>query len=338
MWFVDQAEIIVKAGDGGRGCSSFAQPPYIRYPYPDGGDGGDGGDVVLVADPNIATLLDFHFKHEFTAGRGHHGGSNRKTGKRGEGLVIRLPVGTVVWDQEAGLALRDFARAGERAIVAAGGKGGLGNATVPEAQPSGPGERHRLRLELKLIADVGIIGFPNAGKSSLLARISTARPKVAAYPFTTRYPVLGVVNVGGRGSFVACDVPGLIEGAHEGRGLGIQFLRHIERTRLLLHVVDLAAVDGREPVETYHRLNHELSAYRASLEDRPQLIVANKMDLAEARANLPAFKRAMPGTVWPVSCATGEGLVPLLEAAWKMLEKLPGGIQDAGRRTSGSES
>ena len=331
MWFVDQAEIIVKAGDGGRGCASYAQPPYIRYPYPDGGDGGDGGDVVLMTDPNIATLLDFHFKHEFTAGRGRHGSSNKKTGKRGEELVIRIPVGTVVWDQEAGLVLRDFTRPGERAIVAAGGKGGLGNATVParpgqrgwrdgEAQPSRPGERRRLKLELKLIADVGLVGFPNAGKSSLLSRISTARPKVGAYPFTTRYPVLGVVSLTGRGSFVACDVPGLIEGAHEGRGLGIQFLRHIERTRLLLHIVDLAAVDGRDPVDTYHQLNLELSASRASLEDRPQLIVANKMDLAEARANLPLFERSVPGTVWPVSCATGEGLGPLLEATWQALQ------------------
>ncbi len=322
MWFVDQADIIVKAGDGGRGCASFAQPPYIRYPYPDGGDGGDGGAVILVADPNISTLLDFHFKHEFTAGRGRHGGSNKKTGKRGEELVIRIPVGTVVWDQEAGLALRDFTRSGERAIVAAGGKGGLGTATVPEAQPSGSGERRRLRLELKLIADVGIVGFPNAGKSSLLARISMARPKVGAYPFTTRYPVLGVVNVVGCGSFVACDVPGLIEGAHEGRGLGIQFLRHIERTRLLLHVVDLAAVDGQDPVETYHQLNLELSASSTSLEDRPQLIVANKMDLAEARANMPAFEHSVPGTVWPVSCATGKGIQALLKTVWQTLNSV----------------
>jgi GTP-binding protein len=319
MWFVDQAEVLVKAGDGGRGCSSFAQPPYIRYPYPDGGDGGDGGNVVFVSDPNVVTLLDFHFKHEFTAGRGGHGGSNTKTGKRGEELVIRIPVGTVVWDQDAGTALRDFSAPHEQAVIAQGGKGGLGNATAPEARPGREGERLRIKLELKLIADVGIVGFPNAGKSSLLARISTARPKVAAYPFTTRYPVLGVVQVEGRGQFVACDVPGLIEDAHRGRGLGIQFLRHIERTRVLLHVVDLAAVDGRDPVGAYHQLNHELSSYDASLESRPQLIVANKMDLAEARIHLPAFERAMGARVWPVSCATGQGLKPLLEAVWQAL-------------------
>ena len=233
----------------------------------------------------------------------------------------------MVRDVDAGLLLRDFTGADEQAIVARGGTGGLGNATVPEAQPAGSGERRRLSLELKLIADVGIIGFPNAGKSSLLSRISTARPKVAAYPFTTRYPVLGVVRVEGSSSFIACDVPGLIEGAHEGRGLGIQFLRHIERTRLLLHVVDLAAVDGRDPTAAYHQLNHELSAYRASLEERPQLIVANKMDLAEARANLPAFERTVPGKIWPVSCATGEGIPALVKNVWQVLAEDVGGPQ-----------
>jgi GTP-binding protein len=319
MWFVDQAEIMVKAGDGGRGCASFAHPPYTRYPYPDGGDGGDGGNVVLVSDPNVATLLDFHFKHEFAATRGRHGGSNTKTGKRGDDLVIRVPVGTVVWDLDLGEAVRDLAAPQEQAVIAQGGKGGLGNASLQEAQPGGGGERRRLRLELKLIADVGIVGFPNAGKSSLLARISTAKPKVGAYPFTTRYPVLGVVQVEGRGSFVACDVPGLIEDAHQGKGLGMQFLRHIERTKVLLHVVDVAAVDGRNPGEAYHQLNRELSLYNALLERRPQLVAANKMDLAEARANLPAFERAVGMTVWPISSATGEGLSALLEAVWHTL-------------------
>jgi GTP-binding protein len=322
MRFVDQAEVRVKAGDGGRGCASFAQPPYTRYPSPDGGDGGDGGNVVLLTDPNVATLLDFHFRHEFAAGRGGHGGSNTKTGKRGADLVIHVPVGTVVSDAETGQVLRDLAVAREQAVVAKGGKGGFGNAAAQEAQPGGAGERRRLSLELKLIADVGLVGFPNAGKSSLLARVSTARPKIAAYPFTTRYPVLGVVHAGDRGSFVACDVPGLIEEAHRGKGLGIQFLRHIERTRLLWHVVDLAGVDGRDPVAAYHQLNHELSAYGAGLEERPQMVVANKMDLAEARTALPAFERAVGARVWPVSAATGEGLKPLLDAAWQELQQL----------------
>jgi GTP-binding protein len=320
MWFVDQATILVSAGDGGRGCSSLAQPPRERYPHPDGGDGGDGGDVVLVADPNVATLLDFHFRHEFAAGRGRHGGSNQKTGKRGERCVIRVPVGTVIFDADRGIALRDLVRESEEALVARGGRGGLGNATVAEAQPGQAGERRSLRLELKLIADVGIVGFPNAGKSSLLSRISTARPKIGAYPFTTRYPVLGVVLADGRGSFVACDIPGLIEGAHEGKGLGFQFLRHIERTRLLVHLIDLAAVDGREPVAAYHALNGELSAYGEALAQKPQVVAVNKIDLPEARERLAAFARTIQQPVWPISCATGEGITALVNAIWDQLQ------------------
>ena len=322
MWFVDHAQITVKAGDGGRGCSSFAQPPYIRHPYPDGGDGGDGGNVTLSVDPNIATLLDFHFRHEFHAGRGAHGGSNTKTGKRGDDLVIPVPLGTVVRDVEAEVVLRDLLHSHEQVIVAKGGRGGLGNATAPEGHPSAAGERRRLLLELKLIADVGIMGFPNAGKSSLLSRISTARPKVGAYPFTTRYPVLGVVRVEPHGSFVACDIPGLIEGASEGKGLGIQFLRHIERTRLLLHVIDMASVDGRDPVAAFHQLNHELAAYSEALTQRPQLVVANKLDVPEAAAHLQRFEREVGVPVWPVSCATGAGLAPLLQAVWTQLAVL----------------
>ncbi|MBI4341937.1 MAG: GTPase ObgE [Candidatus Omnitrophica bacterium] len=326
MWFVDQAQIIVKAGDGGRGCSSFAQPPYIRYPYPDGGDGGDGGDVVFVADPNIATLLDFHFRHEFTAGRGRHGGSNTKTGKRGNDLVIRVPLGTVVHDADAGVALRDVTQPGERVVVARGGRGGFGNGArtaagtrVPEATPGAPGECRHLTLELKLIADAGLIGVPNAGKSSLLARISTAKPKIAAYPFTTRYPVLGVVRIDASASFVACDIPGLIEGAHEGKGLGFQFLRHIERTKLLVHVVDAAAVDGRDPVDAFHQLNAELAAYNEIVARRPQMVAANKMDLPQAREHLARLRKAVPQPVWPISCATGAGIPEFVQAMWKEL-------------------
>jgi GTP-binding protein len=323
MWFVDQAKITVKAGDGGRGCSAFAQPPYTRSPYPDGGNGGDGGDVIVSTDPNLATLLDFHFRHQFHAERGAHGGSNNKTGKRGSDRIIRVPVGTVICDAATGLILRDLSRAGEQLVVAKGGRGGCGNTAAPEAQPGGAGEGRELLLELKLIADVGIVGFPNAGKSSLLARISTARPKVGVYPFTTRYPVLGVVNVGDRGSFVACDIPGLIEGAHEGRGLGIQFLRHIERTRLLLHLIDLSGLEGRTPHEAYERLNEELTAYSPELRRRPQVIVGNKMDLPQAQANLDDFRRSVQQPVVPISCATGEGIAALLETVWKTLQTLP---------------
>lgn len=330
MWFVDHAQITVIAGDGGRGCSAFAQPPYTRFPFPDGGDGGDGGNVIVQADPNVATLLDFHFRHEFKARRGGHGGSNKKTGKCGEPLVIRVPVGTVIQDAETHDILRDLIEAGEPVVIASGGRGGAGNVTAPDAMPGTPGERRRLALELKLIADVGITGFPNAGKSSLLARISTARPKIGAYPFTTRYPVLGVVEVQGRGSsfdgsrgtFVACDIPGLIEGAHEGKGLGIQFLRHIERTRLLVHLIDMAAVDGRDPVHAFHQLNRELTAYSPALGAKPQLVVANKMDLPEAAAHLVALQQAtgeLPGRIWSISCATGAGIQALLHAIWERL-------------------
>lgn len=341
MWFVDQADITVRAGDGGRGCAAFAQPPYTRYPYPDGGDGGDGGDVILVADVNIATLLDFHFRHEFSAGRGGHGSGNTRQGKRGDDRVIRVPVGTVVHDRDAGTVVRDLAHADEQAVVARGGHGGMGNAAIvagirsglprwtgastQDATPGERGETRRLTLELKLIADAGLIGCPNAGKSSLLARLSSAKPKIGAYPFTTRYPVLGVVQVGDRGSFVACDIPGLIEGAHEGKGLGIQFLRHIERTRVLLHLVDIAAVDGRDPVEAYHVLNEELASYSEALTQKPQMVVANKMDLPEAAHHLSRFRQAVGAPVWPVSCATGEGLGALVEAIWEQV-RLAGGV------------
>jgi GTP-binding protein len=337
MRFVDLANITVNAGNGGRGCSAFAQPPYTRFPYPDGGDGGDGGDVIVRADPNVATLLDFQFRHEFKAGRGGHGGANTKTGKRGEDCVIRVPVGTVIREASDGRTLRDLTEAGDEVIIAHGGRGGYGNATraasakqlektqhralAAEATPGEAGERFDLILELKLIADVGIVGFPNAGKSSLLRRLSTARPKVGAYPFTTRYPVLGVVQVDGRGSFVACDIPGLIEGAHQGKGLGFEFLRHIERTRVLIHLVDLAGVDGRDPVEAYYRLNGELSQYHESLMQKPQVIAANKLDLPEARQQLERFSRAVGRGVVPISCATGEGIPALIEAVWETLHR-----------------
>lgn len=331
MWFVDQARITVIAGDGGRGCAAFAQPPYTRYPFPDGGDGGDGGDVILRADPDLTTLLDFQFRHEFAAGRGGHGGGNRKTGRRGAEAVIRVPVGTVVKDATTGQVLRDLIQPGEGVVVARGGRGGKGNATRTqrrdrrrEATPGRPGEQRRLVLELKLIADVGLIGLPNAGKSSLLSRISTAHPTVGAYPFTTRYPVLGVVRWRGREPFVACDIPGLIEGAHQGRGLGIRFLRHIERTRLLVHLVDMAGVDGHVPIEAYRQVNRELTAYSRALGAMPQLIVANKMDLPEAHEHLTAFEQALRASgkrVWSISCATGNGIPALVEGIWEALNE-----------------
>ncbi|MBI3319628.1 MAG: GTPase ObgE [Candidatus Omnitrophica bacterium] len=317
--FVDQAEIMVTAGAGGNGCQAFARPPFSRHAHPSGGSGGDGGDVVLVADPQLATLLDFQFRHEFRAQRGRHGSGNTKTGRCGAGRRIRVPVGTVVYDTDTGHQVRDLVRPQEELVIARGGRGGVGNGVARRATPGKPGEQRRLRLELKLIADVGIMGFPNAGKSSLLARLSTARPKVASYPFTTLSPVLGVVSVGERGVFVACDIPGLIEGAHEGRGLGMQFLRHIERTRLLLHVIDMAGVDGRDPVESYERLRAELVAYSAVLGQRRQVVVANKMDLPEARVNLTRFQDARHVLVIAISCATGAGIPELIQTVWEQL-------------------
>ncbi len=322
MRFVDHATITVKAGDGGRGCEAFSWPPYTRAPHPDGGSGGDGGDVLIRADPNKTTLLDFHFRHEFKATRGRHGGGSGKTGARGEDLVILVPVGTVVHDVDRGQVVRDLSAPGDHVIVATGGAGGIGNKRAIHAAPGTPGETRRLLLELKLIADLGIVGFPNAGKSSLLSRISTAKPKIGAYPFTTRYPVLGVVRANESGGFVACDIPGLIEGAHEGKGLGVEFLRHVERTRLLVHLIDMAGVDGRDTVQAFHALNGELSAYSEALSARPQLIVANKMDLPQAREQIERFKAAVGREVIPISCATGEGIPQLIQAIWAALQRL----------------
>jgi GTP-binding protein len=320
--FVDQAEIVVRGGAGGDGCSAHMLFPLNRYPRPSGGSAGDGGDAVLLADPQLATLLDFQFKHEFRGGRGGHGGNNNRTGARGKETIVRVPVGTVIYDAEAGYVLRDLVRSGDRLVVARGGTGGLGNANAPTATGGHPGQVRRLRLELKLIADVGLIGLPNAGKSSLLSRLSTARPKIADYPFTTLTPVLGVVRVDAERVFVACDIPGLIEGAHAGKGLGIQFLRHVERTRLLVHIIDMAATEGQDPVQSFHTVNEELAAYSPVLGQRPQVIVANKMDVPDAEERLRAFRRVVDQPVVPISCATGQGVDELLRAVWTALQQL----------------
>ena len=321
--FVDQVDILVTAGAGGDGCSAMHKEPHNRYPRPSGGPGGDGGDVLVLADPQLATLLDFHFRHEFRAERGRHGSGNGKTGRRGADALVRVPTGTVIYNAETGHLLRDLVHPADSLIVARGGTGGSGNIDKPHrATPGKPGEQRRLRLELKLIADVGLVGFPNAGKSSLLARLSTARPKIAPYPFTTRAPVLGVVSAGEEGSFVACDIPGLIEGAHEGKGLGIQFLRHIERTKLLVHVVDMASVDGRDPVESFMKVNDELAAHNPILSQRPQMVAANKMDLPEAREALERFRTAVTVPVYPISCATTAGLSELVQVIRSRLQQL----------------
>jgi len=319
--FIDQANILVMAGAGGDGCTAMTKHPSSRHARPSGGNGGDGGNVVLVADPHLTTLLDFQFRSEFHAGRGRHGSGNTKTGKRGAECLIRVPVGTVMTERD-GCLVGDFVTASDQCLVARGGRGGIGNANASRATPGQAGEKRWLRLELKLIADVGLVGFPNAGKSSLLARLSTAHPKIAAYPFTTRTPVLGVVQGDSQGAFVACDIPGLIEGAHDGRGLGIQFLRHIERTRLLLHVIDAASVDGGDPLERFHQLNHELAAYSPLLRTRPQLVVANKMDLPQAQEGLRRLQASLSEPVVAISCATKAGIPQLIGLVWQRLQAL----------------
>jgi len=322
--FIDRAQITVKAGGGGDGSAARFMAPFSRHPQDTGGNGGDGGDVLLLADPQLTTLLDFQFRHEFRAQRGGHGGNHNKTGARGDDTLVRVPVGTLVYDSQTSQLLRDLIRANERLLIAKGGEGGWGSANASRATPGKPGQERLLRFELKLIADVGLVGFPNAGKSSLLQQISTAKPKIASYPFTTITPVLGVVAVdkSRERAFVACDIPGLIEGAHEGRGLGIQFLRHVERTRLLIHVIDMGGLEGRDPVESYRLLNEELAAYSPVLATRPQLIAANKMDIPEAKANLARFRETVREPIYPMSCATREGVGELVEAAWQQVQKL----------------
>jgi GTP-binding protein len=322
MHFVDEAVIHVKAGNGGNGCVAFRREKFVPRGGPAGGDGGRGGHVILLADPSVKTLVDLHLQRTYKAENGQHGQGSNKHGADGKDLVIRVPVGTVVYDAETGELIADLVKAGQRVIVARGGRGGRGNAafatptrqTPVFAELGEPGEERTLRLELKLLADVGIIGYPNVGKSTLISRISAARPKIADYPFTTLVPNLGTVRVDNF-SFVVADLPGLIEGAHRGIGLGHQFLRHAERTSLLLHMVDIAAVEGRDPICDFETINEELRLYSHELAKKPQIVVANKMDLPNAHENL---RRCLPYwrergyEVFAISALTGEGIEPLV--------------------------
>lgn len=310
--FVDEAVILCKAGDGGKGCSSLDRTN-PRRPRANGGDGGDGGSVILKASPHIHTLLDFQLQHEFKAPRGTHGSSSHKRGHRGEDLVLDVPIGTEVIDRKAGELLKDLDQPGLSVAVCRGGKGGRGNDKKNEAEPGQPGEAKEIFLKLKLIADVGLIGYPNAGKSTLISRVSNAKSKSAAYPFTTKNPILGVVKFDEGQTLVLADIPGIIEGAHEGRGMGLEFLKHVERTKVLLHVIDFAAVDGRDPWSDYQALNRELAGYSKALAGKEQILAANKMDLPEAKTNFEAFRRRIKKEIFPISAATGEGLEPLLK-------------------------
>lgn len=309
--FIDTTRIHLKAGSGGNGCNSFHKDKIQRRGRPNGGEGGDGGDVVITSDQNIQTLLDFQYRRHFKAEPGGHGSSNHKKGRRGKNCIIRVPPGTVILNRETREVLRDLADNNQSVIVARGGKGGSGNGRFRLAGDGGAGEEKEVFLELKLIAEVGIIGFPNAGKSTLISKLSNTRPKIASYPFTTKEPMLGVVKTEEK-DFVIADIPGLIKGAHRGRGLGDKFLRHIERTKVLLHLVDMAAVDGRDPVNDYHSLNEELGLYNKRLLKKTQIVACNKMDLPEAAVNLEKFKSKINNKIYPVSALKDEGLDELL--------------------------
>lgn len=337
MKFVDEAEVHVRAGAGGRGCVSFLREKYKPYGGPSGGDGGDGGDVVFVVDPGLTTLLDFKFQPLIRAGGGEHGRGKHQYGKRGEDRVVRVPPGTIVRNAETGDVIADLRTPHEQAIVAHGGRGGRGNmhfATPTNqaphyAQPGTPGEGWHVRLELQLMADVGLVGYPNAGKSTLISKVSAARPRVADYPFTTLVPHLGVVRLDDEGSFVLADVPGLIEGAHRGLGLGQRFLRHLSRTTLLVHLIDVSSLTGRDPLADYDAINHELEAFDAALAAKPQVVAANKLDLAEARERYAALRArfAQRGVeLWGISAATGDGVPALIREVgrrWRALRSAP---------------
>lgn len=336
MKFVDEAIIKVSAGAGGNGCLSFRREKFIPFGGPDGGDGGDGGDVYLLADNQVNTLIDFRYQRHFKAQRGEHGRGRLCSGARGEDLVIKVPVGTEAWDDDTNELIGDLVSHGDKLMVAKGGWHGLGNTRykssinrAPRQTSDGtPGEERTLRLEMKLLADVGLLGLPNAGKSTFISQVSAAQPKVADYPFTTLHPNLGVVTLKDVRSFVIADIPGLVEGAAEGAGLGIQFLRHLTRTRLLLHLVDMAPVDVKQdPVESVNIINHELLQYSEALGKQPQWLILNKMDLVPEDIRDELSEEVLTrlnwqGPVYKISGQTGEGCAQLCEAIMQYLDDL----------------
>ncbi|HNI58986.1 MAG TPA: GTPase ObgE [Pseudomonadota bacterium] len=333
MQFIDECSIFVRGGDGGDGCAAFRREPGRPRGGPAGGDGGGGGSVILIADPQRSTLLDLTYRREYRAERGQAGQGRDRYGRGGEDLIVEVPAGVVVKDSD-GNVLCDLATPGQRFVAAQGGQGGRGNihfATstwqAPEfAEPGTPGEERTLKLELKLLADVGLLGYPNVGKSSLIARVSRVRPKIANYPFTTLTPNLGVVSLplGSRvsdRSFVLADLPGLIEGAHEGHGLGHRFLRHLQRTRVLIHLLEVSNEPGRDPLRDYATLNEELRRFDPGLAERPQLVTLAKLDLTETRDALPTLRAqfaAQGVTLWAISAATGEGVAELMDEAYRL--------------------
>lgn len=331
--FIDEAIILVTAGKGGDGAVSFRREKYVPRGGPDGGNGGRGGHVILRADQSFTTLSHLRYKKSYKAEAGARGEGGNKSGKKGEDLYIKVPVGTLVRRGIDGPVVADLNADGEEVLIARGGRGGRGNAEfagpthqAPRfAEKGEPGEHLELKLELKLLADVGLLGYPNAGKSTLLSVISAARPKIASYPFTTLSPVLGVVERAEE-SFVVADIPGLIEGAHQGVGLGFEFLRHIERTRLLIHLVDLSGAEGRDPLTAFRQINMELRSYSKDLADKPQIVAGTKMDLPQSRVNWEHFSKVITAEgfeVFPVSAVTGDGVKALLERTLQLLRNLP---------------
>lgn len=331
--FIDKAKIYVKAGDGGDGRVSFRREKYVPNGGPDGGDGGDGGSIVFIVDENMRTLMDFRYKRKHVAQNGEMGGVNNSSGKSAEDLVIKVPAGTVLRDPETGGLLGDLKNPGDMAVVARGGKGGKGNqnfATATRqaprfAQPGEKGLERWIELELKLIADVGLLGFPNVGKSTFLSIVTSAKPKIANYHFTTLVPNLGVVELGSGRSFVIADIPGLIEGAHSGVGLGHDFLRHVERTKVLIHLLDTSGLEGRDPIEDFNKINEELKLYSEKLLSKPQVVACNKMDLPESRENYKRVSEELSSRgyeAFAISAATREGIEPLMDRVYNLLEKV----------------
>lgn len=334
MKFIDEANITIESGNGGSGCVSFRREKFIPKGGPDGGSGGRGGDILLVASSRKRTLYDFNYQKSFKAQNGSGGGANQRTGKDGDDLIIEIPPGTLVVNADTGEPIKDFVHPGETFVLAKGGRGGQGNThfktsthqTPRFAQPGEPGETLNIRLELKLIADVGLVGLPNAGKSTLISAISSARPKIGAYPFTTLIPNLGVVKPrwGGE-AFVVADIPGLIEGAHAGAGLGIQFLKHVERTRFLVHLIDVSAIDLNDPLRDYETINHELSQYSELLSHKPQIVVLSKMDLTGAQEAADSFQKAIESqpsrrSLRRISAVTGSGIDDLISTIVSFLD------------------
>src|SRR5213079_2152691 len=355
--FVDEAKIYIKAGDGGNGCVAFRREKYVPRGGPSGGDGGSGGSIYLEANPNDNTLLRYRYNREFKADRGRHGEGSNCTGHSGQDMILQVPVGTLALDDEQGATIADLANPGQRVLIAHGGRGGRGNQhfakpwhQAPREHEDGfPGEERHLRLELKLLADVGLVGYPNAGKSTLISVVSAARPKIANYPFTTLEPNLGVVNAdggtGGHGTelgraFVVADLPGLIEGAHEGAGLGIRFLRHVERTRLLAHLIDTSDANADDPVHSFEVINGELQAFSASLTEKPMIVVATKLDATTDRTRLEAlrdFCKLRKLEFHSISAVAGDGVKELVRSIADGLEKIPRVVHDSTSDTLVSE-